>query len=339
MIVRKYFTLFGLATALLFVACQNTPPPDAKLTDSAARAGKAPAVSQSGATITFRDADSSRSVLQFAKAEFKDLKITTTAPARIILTTVKASGTAASTTVPVFETSDLTQLYTDYTKAKQDLLRSRHELERLRDLYQHNAIAGKDVTQAESEEASAQATLAGLESRLLALALSPSELTKLSPDVSIMIANVPESEISSVQLGEDVQIEFDSWRGEIIHGRVLDIGHAVDPTSRTFNVRIEVPNRDKMLRRGPIVLRPGMFARASFGIDVARRFVVPSAAVVSVQGKSFVFVTKDGKTFERREVQLGQQSGSEFIVLSGLADQETVVTNGAVLLKGLSFGS
>jgi multidrug efflux pump subunit AcrA (membrane-fusion protein) len=332
MIARKHFTLLGLAAAFVLASCQNIPQPDTKLTDSAARADKAPVVSQAGAKITFRDADSSRVVLQFAKAEFKDLKITTTAPARIILTTVKASGTAASTTVPVFETSDLTQLYTDYTKAKQDLLRTRHELERLRDLYQHNAIAGKDVTQAESEEVSAQATLAGLESRLLALALSPSELTKLSPDVSIMIANVPESEISSVQLGEDVQIEFDSWRGEIIHGRVLDIGHAVDPTSRTFNVRIEVPNRNKMLR-------PGMFARASFGIDVARRFVVPSAAVVAVQGKSFVFVTKDGKTFERREVQLGQQSGGDFIVLAGLADQETVVTNGAVLLKGLSFGS
>ena len=326
---RNHCTLLA---AILVAACQSGPSQDPKLTDTASRTVKAPVVSLSGAKIVFRDGDSSRAVLQFATAAYKDLKITTTAPARIILTTVKASGTAASTTVPVFETSDLTQLYTDYTKAKQDLLRTRHELERLNDLYHHNAVAGKDVTQAESEEINAQATLAGLESRLLSLALSPSELSKLSPDVSIMIANVPESEISSVQMGEDVQIEFDSWRGEIIHGRVLDIGHAVDPTSRTFNVRVEVANRNKLLR-------PGMFARASFGVDVARRFVVPSAAVVSVQGKSFVFVTKDGKTFERREVQLGQQSGGEFIVLSGLADQETVVTNGAVLLKGLSFGS
>ncbi len=325
-LVLAFFILGSLAS------CKEEPRQSSKISDSASRALKAPVVSLAGSKITFRDDDSSRAVFGISEAQFKDVKITTTAPARIILTTVRASGTAASATVPVFETSDLTQLYTDYTKSKQELSRARHELDRLRDLFAHNAVAGKDVTQAENDEANALATLAGLESRLLTLGLSPSELTKLSPDISVMIANVPESEIASVQLGEDVQIEFDSWRGEIVHGRVLDIGHAVDPTSRTFNVRIEVKNREK-------TLRPGMFARASFGVDVARRFVVPSASVISVQGKNFVFVTRDGKSFERREVQLGPQTAEDFIILSGLEDNESVVTTGSVLLKGLSFGS
>lgn len=318
-------------TVFVMIGCQAAQQEESpKMSDSAPRSSRAPLVSAGGTKITFKDTDSSRNILKLARAEYKDVQITTTAPARIILTTVKPIG--AGSAVPVFETSDLSQLYTDYTKAKHDVTRASHEAERLRDLFQHNAVAGKEVTQAEGEEISARTTLAGLESRLLTVGLSPEELTRMKPDVSILLANVPEAEISSVQLGEDVQIEFDSFRGQIMHGRVLDIGHAVDPSTRTFNVRIELPDRNQ-------ILRPGMFARASFGIDVMRHFVVPQSAVLSVQGKSFVFVTKDGLTFERREVTLGQQSKDDFIVLSGLNDQEQVVTNGAVLLKALSFGS
>jgi cobalt-zinc-cadmium efflux system membrane fusion protein len=319
------FGTFGLHS------CTTTEHPNEKSTvDTGAASRIRPIVSTNGEKITFSEGDSSRKVLTLGKAEFKNVSITTTAPARIILTTVSTPGSKIS--VPVFETSDLTQLFTDYTRAKHDLGRATRELERLRDLFAHNAVAGKDVTQAESDQLSAQVTLTGLESRLLTAGLSANELEHLRPDISLLLANVPESEITSVQMGEDAQIEFDSFRGEIMHGRVLDIGHAVDPTTRTFNVRIELANKVKMLR-------PGMFARASFGVDVLRRFVVPQSAVVSVQGKSFVFVTTDGKSFERREVTLGQQSKSDFIIMSGLAEGESVVTEGAVLLKGLSFGS
>ena len=321
--------------ALCLAGCAHSDQPEhSEVTSSMARSTHAelrhPMISADGATVTFAADDSARNVIAVGKAEYKDVSITTTSPARIVLTTVQTERTGV--TVPVFETSDLTQLYTDWVHAKHELARSERELERLRDLYAHNAVAGKDVTQSESDVAVAQTTLTGLESRLLTLGLSAKEFEHLRPNSSLMIANVPESEISSVQQGEDVQIQFDSFKGETFHGRVLDIGHAVDPTTRTFNVRVELGDKRH-------ILRPGMFARASFGIDVVHRFVVPQAAVVSVQGKSFVFVTRDGLSFSRREITLGQQSNDDFIVTSGLTEGDSVATRGAVLLKGLSFGS
>jgi multidrug efflux pump subunit AcrA (membrane-fusion protein) len=234
--------------------------------------------------------------------------------------------------VPVFESSELTQLYTDYMKAKQELMRTTRELERLQDLLSHNAIAGKEVVAAENDKINATATLAGVESRMLTVGLSPAELSKLDPDVALLIANVPESEISSVQLHEDAQVEFDSFKGNMLHGRVSDIGKAVDPTTRSFIVRISLRDKEH-------VLRPGMFARSSFGEDISRRFVIPQGAIVTVQGKSYVFITKDKHSFERREITISQQSKNDFVVTSGLAEGDVVVSSGALLLKGLSFGS
>jgi cobalt-zinc-cadmium efflux system membrane fusion protein len=322
-----------VALALLCFGCAHSDQPEqhSAVTVESVKLGQAelrhPLISPEGATIECAPHDSARGVLTIGTAQYKDVSITTTSPARIVLTTVQSD--RSNITVPVFETSDLTQLYTDWMRAKHDLARSSRELERLRDLYAHNAIAGKEVTQAESDEVT---SLTGLESRLLTTGLSAKELDHIHANVSLLIANVPESDISSVQLGEDVQILFDSFKGETFHGRVLDIGHAVDPATRTFNVRVELADKKH-------ILRPGMFARSSFGVDVVHRFVVPQSAVVSVQGKSFVFVTKDGRTFERREVILGQQSNNDFIVTNGLSEGDQVVTGGAVLLKGLSFGS
>jgi cobalt-zinc-cadmium efflux system membrane fusion protein len=322
-----FFTAFIFS--VLITGCSSSEKNHPVTGESATLTRKMPHISNGGEDISFEDDDSSRFILKTDTAEVRSLTLTTTAPARIVVTMTPSEHGMPS--VPVFESQDLTQLYTDYTKSKNDLAHAEHELDRLKDLFSHNAVAGKDVTQAETDLRAAQATVTGLESKLLAIGITPSELTRLAPNVSLLIASVPEDEIKNVQLGEDAQVVFDSYKGETLHGKVLEIGKALDPITRAFNVRIQLPNQTK-------ILRPGMFARASFGIDVAKRFVVPKGAIITVQGKTYVFVTKDGKTFTRREVHTGSQTGGYFIVNDGLDSGELVVSEGAMLLKGLSFG-
>ncbi len=322
----------GTIGMLTFLACSNgesSKQPAA--TDTAAlKQAMAPHITSGGAEITFAVKDTSQNLLAFDSAQMKNVSVTTTSPARIVFSTTSVE--EGSFVIPVFESADLTQLFTDYTKSLNDQSHAKRELERLKDLLAHNAVAGKEVLQAESDLRAIEVAITGYESRLLQAGLSPSDLKHLKANTSLILANVPESEIWTVQQGEDAQIEFDAYRGEILHGRVIDIGKALDPATRTFNVRISLADTKH-------ALRPGMFAKASFGTDVARKFVVPSASVISVQGKSYVFVRRSEHSYERREVTLGTQTGDYFIVLSGLAPGDVVVTKGSYLLKGLSFGS
>jgi cobalt-zinc-cadmium efflux system membrane fusion protein len=320
---------FAFAFAVL-IGCNSSEKNHTVSAESSSLTRKMPHISDGGEIVTFDDNDSSRLILKTDTAEVRSLTLTTTAPARIVVTMTPNEHGMPS--VPVFESQDLTQLYTDFTKSKNDLAHAEHELDRLKELFSHNAVAGKDVTQAETDLRAAQATVIGLESKLLAIGITPSELTRLAPNVSLLIASVPEDEINNVQLGEDAQVVFDSYKEEVLHGKVLEIGKALDPVTRSFNVRIQLPNQKK-------ILRPGMFARASFGIDVAKRFVVPKGAIITVQGKTYVFVAKDDKTFQRREVHTGSQTGGYFIITGGLESSEMVVSEGAMLLKGLSFGT
>jgi cobalt-zinc-cadmium efflux system membrane fusion protein len=61
--------------------------------------------------------------------------------------------------------------------------------------------------------------------------------------------------------------------------------------------------------------------------------VVPRDAVVTVEGRSAVFVEHEAARFERRFVQLGRSGGERVEVRTGLTEGETVAIDGAFLLK------
>jgi len=80
-----------------------------------------------------------------------------------------------------------------------------------------------------------------------------------------------------------------------------------------------------------------MFARVRFNLNVRDALAVPATSVISVQGKNYIF-KKDGNTIHRVAVVTESQIGDQMIVFKGLAVGDSVITEGAMLLKGLSFG-
>jgi RND family efflux transporter MFP subunit len=69
---------------------------------------------------------------------------------------------------------------------------------------------------------------------------------------------VPEKELSRVRNGQNVKATVDAYPGDVFQGKVAVVGGVVDPTTRSFTVETEFPNRDGKLR-------PGMFARVEIG--------------------------------------------------------------------------
>jgi cobalt-zinc-cadmium efflux system membrane fusion protein len=106
------------------------------------------------------------------------------------------------------------------------------------------------------------------------------------------------------------------------------IGRSVDPQSRTVAVRIDLPN-------GAGLLRPGMSAAARLpvGDEGAMLLAVPAAALQRVRERWCVFVPQDGRTFEIRPVGRGRDLGGEVEIVSGVRAGDTIVVDGAFLLK------
>ena len=243
------------------------------------------------------------------------------------------------------------------------------DFDRASDLFEHNAIAKKDVLTADSALAQAKAALdqgrASREQtlrRLAVLRLKPGDFQQQvvvrSPlagkvlDLSVVpgeyrtdttasvltiadlgtvwvTSQVPESYIRFVQIGERVEIRLVAYPGEVFDGLVSRIADTVDPQTRTVKVQAEMDNRGGRFR-------PEMYGSIHHIESVAKTLVVPIGAVVeNTDSRTIVFVETSPGRFEQRDVSVGKRAGDVVRVLSGLRPGDMVVVDGVMLLKGL----
>ncbi len=159
-----------------------------------------------------------------------------------------------------------------------------------------------------------------------------------------VLAEVPEAKLAGIAVGATAWITIGSATDQTdggvapkFEGTVSFIAPLVDPTTRTAQVRIDVP---ASLDNG-LTLKPGMFAQAEIvasmpgGVDPAPVIAVPDEAIQTVEGGPAVFVpvADEPNTFAKRSVTVGQPVGGLVPIYSGLVEGERFVVTGTFILK------
>ena len=143
--------------------------------------------------------------------------------------------------------------------------------------------------------------------------------------------NIPESFFPQVKKGMPVTIMPDAFSGETFQAEIDIVYPTIDPTTHTFQVQVKIPNADE-------TLRPGMFATASLNLGQTKAVVVPSLAVLKMQGTNdrFVFLNDNG-TARRVPVRIGQRFDDQVEIISDEIKEgdEIVVTGQARLNNGV----
>ena len=140
---------------------------------------------------------------------------------------------------------------------------------------------------------------------------------------------VPEAEIARVKYGAIAEVSAPSLPGGRFEGKVGIIGVAAEPASRTYTVKITLPNP------GPVLLA-GMVAEARiFGPAIAHVLTLPAEAIVhDPQGAPNVYVyNSDRKRVYGRKVDVGPPIGAEVEIHSGLQGNEQIVVAGQQKLR------
>lgn len=159
-------------------------------------------------------------------------------------------------------------------------------------------------------------------------------LVSITDDSTLWLeASVADRAASALRNGADVQFTVPAYPGETFIARIISIGGALDPQTRTVPVRALVQNRDHKLRSA-------MFATVLLSAGAKTEAVsLPERAVVLVDEKPVVFVArpdaKGGATFERRSVTVGAKRDGNVLVAGGVRAGEPVVTDGAYAVKSI----
>jgi membrane fusion protein, heavy metal efflux system len=143
-----------------------------------------------------------------------------------------------------------------------------------------------------------------------------------------VMAQAFERDAVNVGIGSTAHVTLAALPGKEFDGRVALVGRQVDPESRTLPIRVELANAAG-------VLRPGMSASARLELTAQNRsiVVVPAAALQRVGDRWLTFVPKAAYEYEMRTVGRGRDLGNDVEVVSGLKAGETIVVEGAFLLK------
>jgi len=257
--------------------------------------------------------------------------------------------------------SDLAGAYADYRHAVADETLARAQLERARVLFEKGAVAQKDVEVVQDAEEKAVVDVQTSREHLRLVGGDPSHaLTSIvevrapvsgviteqnvtpaggvktpdnSPnlftisDTSVVwiVCDVFENDLPRVHVGDSAQVHLNAYPDQVLTGRVDNILPVLDPTIRTAKVRVEVTN--------PGYLSIGMFASAVFRSRTTQvRAVVPSAAVLHLHDRDWVYAPDGLDTFRRVEVKSGEQlADGRQEVLSGLEPGRRIVANALAL--------
>ena len=154
-------------------------------------------------------------------------------------------------------------------------------------------------------------------------------------DISTMwlLANVYETDIAAIQVGQPVEVWVMAYPGRVFHARIAYVAAAVDPATHRIAVRAEIANPDG-------VLRPEMFATFRIMTSAAVPSpAVPVSAVTRDGDKTEVWIKSGPHQFTRRAVTLGLEQDGFIQTLSGVDRGEQVVTQGGVFLSNVGRGA
>lgn len=166
---------------------------------------------------------------------------------------------------------------------------------------------------------------------------SPTTQNGRSAIVTVMQINplkvtvsVSEQYYPLIKKGMKAEVSADVYKNEKFTGTVYRVSPTINSGTRSFNVELELPNRNDLLK-------PGMFVRVSMDLGEIETFVVPANTVLVQEGTNirFVFI-ENNKVAERVEVTLGKRFDDQLEIISeNLKEGNNLVIEGqARLING-----
>ncbi|HYW09032.1 MAG TPA: efflux RND transporter periplasmic adaptor subunit [Longimicrobium sp.] len=157
--------------------------------------------------------------------------------------------------------------------------------------------------------------------------------TIVDPSTVWLKANLPAAAASALPRDAKPTFTVEGDSRSYTAARLVSVGSAVDPQTRTVPAVFAVANPDG-------VLKTGQFARASIPAGGSVRGVaIPTRAIVDDGGIPVAYVQISGETFERRRLRVGESDGTMTEVVEGIKPGEMVVTTGAYQVRLASMSN
>ena len=259
------------------------------------------------------------------------------------------------------QSAEIQKLQVELLQAENKLVLHKAELDRIQRLVESKIAAQKELIAAQNQHQAGLNEIEGLEKQLVLLGLPESAVKKtraektianfsifapisgavaersvvlgeavepnkvifkiLDPSILFVEGSAFEEALPQLKIGQTVRIRLPSYPQELFTGKIARFSPAISPEKRTLQLWAEVPNRGGKLR-------PNLAAEMDVVVGGGQEVLaVPSEALITTEGESFVFVEEKG-SFRRAGLVLGARDDRFVEVKKGLLPGDRVVTDG-----------
>ncbi len=279
---------------------------------------------------------------------------------------VPGESVRAGQPLAIVNSTNYSQLRAQYLKNQDAAVLAGINDRRAHDLYAHHAIALQEMEKADSDLRQSQADLQASRQALRILGIADPQQAMRAPASPLIavrapiagivvsrsispgqvvaagttecfrisnmrsvwvLADVYQNQLAYIQTGEAATIRSDAY-ARAFHGRISYIAPAVDPATRTLQVRIVTANPRLELKKDMYVTADVAAGR------ITRALVVPDAALLrNDENQSFVYREMAPGKFGEQLVSTGESQDGVTEILSGLRAGDRVIGNGSLFLQ------
>jgi len=245
-------------------------------------------------------------------------------------------------------TIDSAELYQQVLQTKATYQNTRLTFDRIKQLIEKSLASKQDLDNADAAMKVAQANFEAASTRLsyarigapfsgiivrrfldqgaLVTANSSTLFTLMNLDNVKIIVNIPEKDVPSVYQIHTAQVHFDALPEKEFTGRVTRFSNAIDLSTRTMAIQIEIANPSH-------IIKPGMFAIVQMTFEEHRNSItVPTDALLKDELGQYLFALTEKKV-KRIRVKTGVEQAERTEIISGLTGDETIITVGQQSVK------
>jgi membrane fusion protein (multidrug efflux system) len=243
---------------------------------------------------------------------------------------------------------DTTELFQQYQQTNATFQNASLLFERAKQLFERNLTAKQDVDNAEAAMKVAKAnydaaathlsyahivapfkgfvTRRFLDAGALVSASTSTLFTMMYLDSVKIIVYVPEKDLSQMYHVQTAKVALDALPNQEFTGYVSRFSEAVDLTTRTMPIEVDIPNHSR-------IIKPGMFATISFIVSERHdALTLSSDDLLKDDNGYFVYSANEKKAHQIR-ITIGNETNSHTEILTGLNGNEDVITTGQQFVK------
>lgn len=243
---------------------------------------------------------------------------------------------------------DSTELHEQFQLAAATFYNARVKHQRMKQLLEQNLVSKEDIDDSEATMKVAEANFDVAKTRLsytritapfagyvtkryldAGALITPGNSTLfilMDLDSVKVVVNILEKDLSRMAQIKKATVTVDAFPGKEYNGIVARTNQALDLSTRTLAVEIDIPNPARELK-------PGMFANVTLVVDERHDAItLPTMAIMKDDSGSYVYATANN-TAQRLRITIGGEQGSRMEIVEGLNGSEDIITTGQQFVK------